>query len=318
MKTHPCLQAASVLRTCDHEIKRYLEREKGCFVNPKLNDKMAVVVSLAGVGLALYWMFTYSGPYRFLAELQLKWFGWYVPKLTVIVIAMGFLGIAALAKVLFRGAERPAPSMPQANTGTNPGAGVAAKSSDDRNVLLLSPYLRLWFLVIPLGMGAYFYFNATQAGELQQLQVQDFDGGRVKSRVIYADVRGHLSRNYMMKDDYMYIPMLDSAAPGPAHVLIGVDKKQTKTYLQMQSDGMFVVRGMVQRDLEGDVRVAFEKDGIPLAQNCWVVHTGRDPRGDRMIGLIVIGLTAVFGVGFGGWLIHRNKRRLTAAQPVQV
>ena len=286
-------------------------------MNPsKANDRVAAAVSLAGVGLGLYWMFTYSGPYRYLAELQLKWFGSYVPKLTVILIVLAFLGIAAIAKLVLRGAERPAPAMPQGYVGTSPASGVTGTPVGGGNSLLASPYMRLWFLVIPLGMGGYLYFNAAQAGELQQLQVQDFDEGRVTSRVLYADVRGHLSGKYMIKDNYMYIPMLDSATSGQAHVLIGVDKNKAKTYLQAQADGTFAVRGMAQRDLEAEVRVAFQKHQIPLAENCWVVRAGRDPMSDRKFALFLIALSAVLGAGLGGWLAYKNKQNV-APQPVR-
>jgi hypothetical protein len=283
-------------------------------------DKTAIAVSIVGVGLALYWMFTYSGPYRYLAEWQLKLFGAYVPKLTVLAIAMGFLGIAAVVKVLFRGAERPAPSLPPGSSAAAVGAGgFAQPNSVAGNAWLSSPYVRLWFLLIPVGLGAYFYFNASQAGELQQLQVQDFGRGQVKSRVLYADVRGRLSRKYIMKDSYMYIPMLESAPTGsePAYVLIGVDKTKTKKYLQIQPDATFLVRGMVQRDLEGDVRVAFEKSGMPLADTCWVVHTGRDPKSDRQMGLILMAIGVVLAAGIGSWLSYKSKKS-AAPQPVGV
>ena len=281
-------------------------------------DKTAIIVSMLGVGLALYWMFTYSGPYRYLAEWQLKWFGAYIPKLTVIAIVLGFLCIAAAVKVVFRGAERPAPGLPQGigTTGSGMGTGVMAQGNSGP-AWLVSPYARLWLVLVPLGLGAYFYFNASQAGELQQLRVQDFEAGQVKSRVLYAEVRGQLSRKYIQKNTYMYIPMVESSASEPAHVLIGVDKAKTKKYLQIQPDTSFLVRGMVQKDLEADVRVAFEKNGIPLADNCWVVHTGRDPKSDRQLGLILVAISAVFGAGLWSWLSYKSKKS-PAPQPVGV
>lgn len=294
-------------------------------------DKLAIGVSIVGLGLAFYWMFTYSGPYRYLAEWQQKWFGWYVPKLTLLVIVMGFVGIAALGKLLFRGAERPAPTLPQDSWSSGSGTTAALNlKSGAGNAWLTSPYARLWFLVIPLGMGGYFYFNAAQAGELQQLQAEDFGGGQVKSRVLYAEVRGHLSRKYIMKDNYMYIPMIETLKPissgasdaattasAPTHVLVGVDKTQTKKYVRMDADGYFVVRGMAEKGPEGDVRAAFEKSGSPLAESCWVVHTGRDPKSDRKLGLILMAVSAVLGAGLGSWLSQRSKKN-AAAQPVQV
>ena len=291
-------------------------------------NKMAIAVTIVGLGLAFYWMFTYSGPYRYLAEWQQKWFGWYVPKLTMLVIVMGFVGIAALVKAVFRGAERPAPTLPQDNWSSGSGmAGALNPSSSASNAWLTSPYARLWFLAIPLGMGAYFYFNAAHAGELKQLQVEDFSGGQVKARVLYAEVRGHLSRKYIMKDNYMYIPMIETLQPissgaaatasAPTHVLIGVDKNQTKKYIRMDADSYFVVRGMAETGPEGDVRAAFEKSGIPLAETCWVVHTGRDPKSDRQLGLILMAGSGVLGAVLGGWLSQRSKKN-AAAQAVPV
>ena len=284
--------------------------------NPK--DKWAVAFSMVGVGLALYWMFTYSGPYRFLAELQLKWFGWYVPKLTVLVIVMGFIAIAATVRVLFRGAEVAAPTLPQGSGIMGAGVSVSvAPQSASGGAWLSSPYARMWFLLIPLGLGGYFYVNAAQAGQLQQLRVQDFDNGQLKSRVLYAEVRGQLSRKYMMKNSYMYIPMLEASGTEPTHVLVGVDKAQTKKYLQVQPDSTFVVRGMVDKGPEADVRVAFEKNGIALADPCWVVHTGRDPKSDRQMGLILMAVSAVLAAAMGSWLSYKRKQS-GAAQALQV
>jgi hypothetical protein len=81
--------------------------------NPK-NSKLASV-AVVGIGVTLYWTFTYSGPYRYLAELEIKWFGYYVPKLTALVIILGLLLIAGVIKLILRGAERPVPG-PTATT----------------------------------------------------------------------------------------------------------------------------------------------------------------------------------------------------------
>lgn len=284
-----------------------------------MDNKAGSVVVVTGLGLSFYWMFTYSGPYRYLAELQMKWFGAYVPKITILLIVLGFVGIAAGIKLILRGAERPAPVMPQGSVVSDPGSsaatGVALKPAISPNALLLSPYARLLVILVPLGMGGYLYFNAAQAGELRQLQVAEVDTGRVNSRVVYADVRGYLSRNYMMKDNYMYIPMLNTETAAPAHVLIGVDKKQARQYLLPQADGTFVVRGMVEKNLEGDVRVAFEKNGIPLGDNVWVLHTGRSPRSDEKFSLILIAISVGVGIPLAIWFAYKNKKNaiLTSA-----
>jgi len=275
----------------------------------QMKTKTDFAAALAILGASFYWMFTYSGPYRYLAELQLRAFHQYSPKLTMFAIVLGLLGILALAKLLLRGAERPAPSLPQGNT-----PGIAGgKPGSNVSMAFASPFWRLWFLAIPLVMGGYFLFNAAQAGELKQLRAGDFDSGQVTARVLYADVRGQLSQAYLMKDTYMYIPMYDSAAPSRSvHLLVGVDKARVKTYLHQQGGDVFTVRGMVQRDLEGDVKVAFQKNGIALAEQCWVVHTGRDPDTDKKAGLIIIGVTAALAAAMAGWVAYQDKKKLAA------
>ncbi len=276
----------------------------------KIGVKQSVLIA-AIMGVSFYWLFTYSGPYRYLAELQIQWFGWYVPKLTLLVIVLGLFGIVALVKLILRGAERPAPTLPQPAGTAVLSNGSTAKPS------FASPQWRLWYLAIPVVMGGYFYFNATQAGELRQLQAEDFGGGRVTSRVVFADVRGQLSQDYMMQDNYMYVPMRQSKdASEPVHVLVGVDKTRIKEYIHREADGTYVVRGIVQKDLGGDVKVAFARNGLALAEPCWVVHTGRDPKGDRNIALIIIGISAVAGALGTAWVKYKSGRAL-AAQPVQ-
>lgn len=275
----------------------------------KIGVKQSLLIA-AVMGVSFYWMFTYSGPYRYLAELQIKWLGWYVPKVTLLLIVLGLFGIAALGKLILQGAERSAPVLPQ------PAGTAAAENGGLGKPMAVSAQWRMWYLAIPIAMGGYFYFNATQAGELRQLQAEDFGGGRVTSRVVYADVRGQLSSEYMMDNNYMYVPMRQSAdASEPVHLLVGVDKARIKEYVHRQADGSFVVRGIVQKDLGNDVKVAFEKNGMTLAPNCWVLHTGRDPKGDRNIALIIIGISVGAGVLAAG-LAKYKSRRSFIAQPV--
>jgi len=82
-----------------------------------------------------------------------------------------------------------------------------------------------------------------------------------------------------------------------------------------QADGSFVVRGIVQKDLGNDVKVAFEKNGMPLAQNCWVLHAGRDPKGDRNTALIIIGISMGAGALAAGLAKYKGRRNFIA-QPV--
>ena len=271
---------------------------------------MAAAV-FAMVGVTLYWTFTYSGPYRYLAELQLKWMGYYVPKLTAMVIILGFLAIAGVIKVVLRGAERPVPGPANA-----PMASVPLNDAPVPQAWL--QYVRYAGPLIVLGIGGWMYFNGTQAGNLQQLTAADFESGKLQSRVVYADVRGHLSGTYLSKENYLYIPMYtDANGKSPVRLVVGVDEKNGNKRLHSEPDGSVTVRGIADKELEGDVKFAFEKNGMAVADTVWVVHAGRAPEDDRMIGKIM----AAIGVAFAGVIFVVNsykKKRSAAMSPMQI
>jgi len=270
--------------------------------------KVGSALGLASVGLTLYWTFTYSGPYRYLAELQLKWFGVYYRELTAIVVILGFLGIAMAIKLVFRGAERTVPGAP-----TRIATAPAVTNTPQETWVW---HLRYAFLLVPFGLGGWTYYNGTHAGNLQQLDAVDFESGKLQTQLVYADVRGHISGAYMSRDHYLYIPMAsEESKGGPVRLLVGVDENQMRNYLHKEADGTFTVRGVVDKGLEGDLKYAFEKNGITVAETCWVVHTGRDPSSDKTFGMVMIGVGIACAVWILGLESYRKKKR-TAARPL--
>lgn len=282
-------------------------------MNPEApkNSRLAAIAVAVMVGFTLYWAFTYSGPYRYLAELQIKWFGYYVPKLTAIVIILGVLLIAGAIKVVLRGAERPVPGPANA-----PDEGSSVKTA-----AVPQPWLRYVRYCAPLiivGFGGWMYFNGTQAGSLQQLKAADFESGRLQSRIVYADVRGHLSGMYLNKENYLYISMYtDANGKSPVKLVVGVNEKDANQRLHAEADGSVTVRGIGDKGLEGDVKYAFEKNGMAVADPVWVVHVGRAPADDRVAGVIMMAI----GVGLAGifFAVDSYKRRKNAAMsPVPI
>lgn len=282
-------------------------------MNPETpkNTKLAAVAMIPLAGISLYWAVTYSGPYRYLAELQLKWMGFYSPKLTIMLIVLGFLLIAAAIKVVLRGAERPVPGPANA-----PAAPVPAK-----NVAIPQPWLQYVRYAVPLivaSFGAWMYFNGTQAGGLQQLTALDFESGKLRSRIVYADVRGRLSGAYLKQENYLYIPMYTKAdGKSPVRLVVGVNEKDASKRLRAEADGSVTVRGVADKGLEGDVKYAFEKNGMAVADPVWVVHTGRAPGDDRTAGMIVAALGVVIAVIF--FAVDSYKKRKNAlARPLEI
>ena len=272
---------------------------------PKTN-KFVTAAVIAMVGITLYWTFTYSGPYRYLAELQVKWLGYYVPKLTAMVIILAFLTIAGVIKVVLRGAERPVPGSESA---------PPAHAAVPQNWL---QYIRYAAPLIVVGIGGWMYFNGTQAGSLQQLTAVDFESGKLQSRIVYADVRGHLSGTYLSKENYLYIPMYtDANGKFPVRLVVGVNEKDANKRLHAEPDGSVTVRGIADKGLEGDVKYAFEKNGMAVADTVWVVHAGRAPGDDRTAGMIMMAIgVALAGLFFA--VDSYKKRKNAAMRPVQI
>jgi hypothetical protein len=276
------------------EISRIPRRGASLRANSKVNDKLAIGSTVVGVALSFYWMFTFSGPYRFLAELQTKWFGWYVPKLTMFAIVMAIVGLVLAVRKIVQGAEQPVPNAASALAPTPNASGTQLHVP----VWYASPYSRLLLLVLPFGLGLYSFLNASRAGELRHLQAADFGNGNVTQRVIYADVSGELGRDYVSDDNYMYIPMRTSESSNePVSVVVGVSKNKVAQYLQPRPGGGVIVQGMTERNLNAEVKVALEKGGVTLAENVWVVHTGRNPQSDMKFGMWLMIGTVPFGAG---------------------
>lgn len=270
-------------------------------------SKAGLLLVVLMVGPALYWGFTYTGPYRYLAELQLKWFGVYYPELTGIVIAFGILCLLAVVKVLFRGAERhvPALSAPTANP-TTPLSAATASPAEQRWARWL-PYF-----VVPIlfAVGANAYYKGMNAGSLRQLSAAEFYGQNEQPRVFYADVRGQLSLKYLSKDNYFYLPMTAEDNSGaPLRLVVGGNKRELQKAVHRDADGAVHVWGVVDKGLEGDVKYAFEKNGYHLSDTIWVLHAGRAPSDEKGLGLFMMGFgVAAAGVVFLAQKIKDRKR----------
>ena len=284
-------------------------------MNPanKQFSKIGLIYVVVMAGPALYWGFTYSGPYRYLAEMQLKWFGVYYPEFTGILIAFGILCGLAVIKVLFRGAERQVPGSPAPLTPNNM---VAAPPAEQRWVRFL-PYFVVPILV---GVGANDYYKGMHAGSLRQLDAAEFYGETQQPRVFYADVCGRLSPKYLSKDNYFYVPMTAKDATGtPIRLVVGGNKSELQKSVRRDADGTVHVWGIVDKGLEGDVKYAFEKNGYAVSDAIWVLHAGRAPSDQKGLGLFMMGFGVVAaGVVFIAEKIRNRKKRSARSLPVPV
>jgi hypothetical protein len=252
-------------------------------------------------------MFGYSGPYRILAEFQLKQFGSYSSKLTMLAICIAFLLLGELSRMLLQGAERPVPGIP---IPPSPSAPARATLS-----LARVAAHRRWILAgIPFAMGAYFFLTAMSAGSLRELRIRDVADGTLPARTVYAEVRGYADEASMAENNYLYVPMRETAdAAVPVTVVVGVDQNKVETEFKPDGDGLVAVRGMLEPQLDSEIRYAFEKHGTPLANPCRVLRTNRTPASDEKMGAIF--MLGSLGIGGGLWVFRLFQQKLRVPRP---
>ena len=109
----------------------------------------------------------------------------------------------------------------------------------------------------------------------------------------------------------------DAKGKSPVRLVVGVNEKDANKRLRAEADGTVTVRGIADRGLEGDVKYTFEKNGMAVANEVWVVHAGRAPGDDRMAGMIMMGIgVALAGLFFA--VDSYKKRKNAAVSPVQI
>jgi len=109
----------------------------------------------------------------------------------------------------------------------------------------------------------------------------------------------------------------EASGKGPVRLVVGVNEKDENKQLRAEADGSVTVRGLADKGLEGDVKYAFEKNGMAVADTVWVVHVGRTPGEDRIAGIIMMAIgVALAGIFFA--LDSYKKRRNAAVSPVQI
>lgn len=181
-------------------------------VKPQISRAVVLVMLLLG-GITSYWMFTYSGPYRYVAELQMNWFGSYSRADTVGIVALGWVVVTGAIKLVLTGPDRDMSRRFHTLTRTPAVAWAEIKAAIPESA---PRFIRFTAVFSLLGIGGWAYYNGTHAGSLQQLNAVDFQSGKVQARVVYAEVRGHLSKDYVSSDYYLYIPMtVTIARPRP-------------------------------------------------------------------------------------------------------
>jgi hypothetical protein len=243
---------------------------------------------LGFMGLTFYWMFTYSGPHRFLCEWQNKTWGHYYPALSIIVLNLPpALAIGLVRKMLGLG---PAPRTLDE---------LIPLSGESARVFAVPALL----FVGMLALGGSFYWSGVRAGDLRAVHADELLSGSVTDAVLYADVRGVPDERIVSTQEggaipVLYIPLHGSGGEGePAPVVIQVQENLAEEYLVPQGDTAEVlVRGLMEQDVPRDVAPYLTQQGVRLSTPCWLVRPKVNPEQRKTAGLVVSGLGAVIAL----------------------
>jgi len=241
------------------------------------------LVYLVYAALTVWWMVTYSGPARYLNELQQVRFGEYWPKLTVLLLnlpVLAFLYVAAARRKSL--ASRP-DSFPEL------------------------PWYPLLVLCAGLGIGSWLLWKGVAAGALSLVEAASLNASPPSRVAVYAELSGFPSRNAVSLQSgsaipVVYIPVYERPGAEEASVVIEVQENEADQRLRAGSDGKTTARGVLESGPSREVRYHFEKAGVRLSENSWVLHTRRDPSKDKSWGVgIMLGGLVWSAVAYWRW-----------------
>src|SRR5687768_9953774 len=152
--------------------------------NRPLPGWLALAIMIGTAALAIYWDHTYSGPYRWLAELQLKWFGQYEKTITfllaIMILLAPFGALLGAYKLVTRGRRRAvAATLGQAADTSTPPPPQPSTWASQRDVLdrYFVPIGITLFGAVLLFLGVQKWHVARNAGEMIHAEARDFETG---------------------------------------------------------------------------------------------------------------------------------------------
>jgi hypothetical protein len=224
-------------------------------------------------------MFTYTGPFQWLAELQLRWMDSYSEKFTFVLTMVALVLPAWLIwKFVEVAIRRLGPGV--GNAGDSAVAGAAGSSGvKPREIKLPAVTILPLVGVIVLGIGLFMYWRGATAGPLTAVKVKDLEEGK-KPASSHLKVEGvpmwEETISFKKSGKDYYVPLV---SPGwkPGVVAVYVECKEDDLPrapgMEVKSfTGMRAVGG-----LPGPVRVAFEKNLFKPAEGYVVIETREDP-----------------------------------------
>jgi hypothetical protein len=223
--------------------------------------------------LTFYFMFTYTGPFQWLAETQLRWWGSYEEKLTFLFTFI-LLGLPAGAAVLV---------LKKLSGDKGHAAIEGFKGSVVGDVLARLPFL-VWRGVGFLGLGGFMWWESTKVGTLAQVSSTQLETGfRPPNRLI--EVEGVAIWEAAMQTggssgERAYVPVVSRSwdPRNGVSLYLEMSKKEFDEEKQGKASRGTYWGTINLGSLPGLVRVAYERSDLAPAKKHVVINFHADGR----------------------------------------
>ena len=255
---------------------------------PPIAGWVPPLLMAAWMGLGGYWWLSYSGPYRWLAELQMARFGGHVVVLTVALpIVVGLLASERAVALL---------------TGTRP-TPLHGSVLDGMPALRRLPLYSLFILLGGGAFTAYEYRKAAALGELRAVTPDDLLPAPGAAPARYVEVTGTVDPRTAWTEDggdtdlYFLLRGPRTAGDAPAPVVVSVPRERAHEFVRRdEAAGTATVRGVATRGMKGPVRGFFEQQGVVFTAEPWVLEPEVTPGSMRSAVWFLAGFTVVGAV----------------------
>jgi hypothetical protein len=274
------------------------------------------IIYVTAFGLTGWWWLRYSGPYRWLAELQLQKSGSYGLVLTGLMLLLACMLVATgLVQLLATFAPEPSDSERQADEN-------ATKPIERLNVWMNTN--QSWLVAIGVTVsiaviGGYMVIEARLGGKIADVQVRDLEQGadppgrfvKLAGRLLPREM-AVFERNRGARFN-MIVPVVSSdwQEGRPVAAFLRLEDVSFAALLERIRSGQLTAGlfGLLSPgDLPGIARTEMEGRGLKIADRHFVLDQGQTPESRESLGMFLLPVSAVMGVGVAlVWLIRRRR-----------
>jgi hypothetical protein len=255
---------------------------------------MGNLAGLVWIVLGGYWWATYSGPFRWASEWQMRMWDSYnfwlsnVPAILGLVATLGVLALATGTRIEMVDDERPAPRTPLLQTAQR------------------LPLVALAILAGGLDWAGWEHHKANALGDLRAATPDDLLPGRSAAPAQYLELTGRIDPRMVTSESgssrEVYFALRGGGRDAGAAVPVVVRVPENRAAELVRRDeaaGTATVRGIATHGMKAPVRHYFEEQGVAFTSEPWLLNAGDTPERARTLVKVIVGLTLVMSLGWG-------------------